>query len=276
MLDDPTTERPRPSSVGVRESDDGDHDVDERDRHPGGWGAGDGDPGHDGPADHGTQPVGVRQAAPAAGVVAPAPGGDRTWVDDLHGDDEGDDLAYPAEGGHWDDDWSASSSVPDDDLDWNREAARGNRYVMATDDAPPPPGSELRRSPRRTEGVRRGRRVKRVLRRIELWSVLKLALILFTCLYLVVLVSLALIWGLLYSTGQVDNVQKFLGQVGLDNFRFYGDQMFRACAAIGAVLVLAGSVLAVLTTALINLISELTGGIRFVVIEEDLPVDRRR
>lgn len=121
---------------------------------------------------------------------------------------------------------------------------------------------------------RRGRRVKRVVRRVELWSVLKLSLVLYTCLYLAVLATLALVWGLAYSSGQIDNLQDFLADVGLENYRFYGDQMFRACAAIGAVGVLAGTVVTVLTAALVNIISETTGGIRLVVIEEDVAPSR--
>ena len=122
----------------------------------------------------------------------------------------------------------------------------------------------------RRQAVRRGRRVKRVVRRVELWSVLKLSLVLYTCLYVAVLATIALVWGLAYSSGQIDNLQKFLADVGLENYRFYGDQMFRACAAIGAVGVLAGTVITVLTAALVNVISETTGGIRLVVIEEDV------
>lgn len=121
---------------------------------------------------------------------------------------------------------------------------------------------------------RRGRRVKRVIRRIELWSVLKLSLVLFTCLYLVVLGTLVVIWGVAYSSGQIENLQEFLADVGLENYRFYGDRMFKACAAIGAVGVLACTVLSVLTAALINIISEMTGGIRVVVIEEEGPPRR--
>lgn len=118
--------------------------------------------------------------------------------------------------------------------------------------------------------TRRGRRVQRVVRRIELWSVLKLSLVLYTCLYLAVLVTVAVLWGLAYSTGQIDNLQRFFADVGLENYRFYGDQMFRALAAIGVVGVLAGTVVTVLAAALVNIISEITGGIRLVVIEEDL------
>jgi hypothetical protein len=120
--------------------------------------------------------------------------------------------------------------------------------------------------------TRRGRRVKRVVRRIDLWSVLKLALVVYTCLYVAVLATLAALWGILYQSGNIGKLQSFLEDVGLENFTFYGNQMFRACAAIGAVGVLAGTVITVLATALVNVISEMTGGIRLIVIEED--VDR--
>lgn len=103
---------------------------------------------------------------------------------------------------------------------------------------------------------------------------LKLSLVLLTCLYLAVLGTLVVVWGVAYSSGQIGNLQEFLADVGLENYRFYGDRMFKASAAIGAVGVLAGTILAVLTTALINLISEMTGGIRVVVIEEE-PRPRR-
>ena len=67
------------------------------------------------------------------------------------------------------------------------------------------------------------------MRRIDLWSVLKLALVLYTCLYVATLAALATIWAvaLLDRHGR-HSLQSFLGDVGLDNFRFYGDQMFRA------------------------------------------------
>ncbi|MCU1455271.1 MAG: hypothetical protein JWN46_3417 [Acidimicrobiales bacterium] len=118
--------------------------------------------------------------------------------------------------------------------------------------------------------------MRRIIRRIDLWSVLKLSLVLYACVYAAVLGALAAVWGLAYSTGTVHKLQTFLSDVGLDNFRFYGDQMFKACAAVGAVLVLAGTLLTVLATALVNLISEITGGIRVIVIEEDPVAPRLR
>lgn len=117
---------------------------------------------------------------------------------------------------------------------------------------------------------RRGRRVRRVVRRIELWSVLKLALVFYACMYVVTMGALVVIWGFAYSAGLVDNFESFANDVGFENWQFYGQDMFRQAAMVGAILVVAFTVLTMLATALVNVISELTGGIRFVVIEEDV------
>lgn len=119
-------------------------------------------------------------------------------------------------------------------------------------------------------GPRRGRRVRRVVRRIDLWSVLKLSLVLYFCMYAAIMATLVALWGLAYSTGTIEKLQSFLGDVGLENFNFYGERMFKACLIIGGVGVIAATVATVLATALVNVISELTGGIRVVVIEEDV------
>jgi len=99
--------------------------------------------------------------------------------------------------------------------------------------------------------------------------VLKVALAFYTCMYVVVLAALALLWGLANSAGLVDNFEGFMDDVGFENWQFYGEDMFRRAAAIGAIAVVTTAILTVLATALVNVISELTGGIRFVVIEEE-------
>ncbi|MGI8754789.1 MAG: DUF3566 domain-containing protein [Acidimicrobiales bacterium] len=173
------------------------------------------------------------------------------------------------------------SAEPTDDRDGSQSIERPPEVTTATLVAPAPFTSTMAPDPADAEvpsrppaksrpGVRRGRRVRRIVRRIDLWSVLKLSLMVYTCVYAAVLATLAALWGLAYSTGSIDKLESFLSDVGLENFHFYGDQMFRACAAIGAVGVIAGTVITVLAIALVNLVSEMTGGIRLVVIEEDV------
>jgi hypothetical protein len=141
--------------------------------------------------------------------------------------------------------------------------------VVPTTD-PVHPGESTPRRPSRRAAPRRGRRVKRIVRRVELWSVLKLALSFFLCMYLVGLVTLVVLWGFAYSAGLVDNFESFANDVGWENWQFDGEEMFRQAAIIGGVLLVTATLLTVLATALLNVISELTGGIRVVVIEEDV------
>ncbi len=117
---------------------------------------------------------------------------------------------------------------------------------------------------------RQGRRVRRVLRRVELWSVLKISLVFNAIMLGVALLSVALLWGLANTTGVVDDLEGFLRDSGFEDFRFEGDRLFRQVAFIGAIGAMAFTVFTVLATALVNLISELTGGIRVVIIEEIL------
>jgi hypothetical protein len=110
--------------------------------------------------------------------------------------------------------------------------------------------------------------VQRIVRRIDLWSVLKLSLVLYTCIYASVLMATAGLWAFLNSAGLVSKFESFMKDVGFNNWEFHGAQMFKGVAAGGAVLVLAFALLTLVAVGLVNVVSELTGGIRVTVIEE--------
>ena len=114
---------------------------------------------------------------------------------------------------------------------------------------------------------RPGRRVTRVVRRVQLWSVFKVALFGSLICYVIFLIAVALGWSIANSTGQVHHIEKFMRDIGFDNWSFEGPKLFKAAVFLGAVGVVAGSVLVTLAAAITNLISELTGGIRFTVLE---------
>jgi hypothetical protein len=107
-----------------------------------------------------------------------------------------------------------------------------------------------------------------VVRRVELWSVLKISIVFNTVMFGIALGAVAVLWGLATTTGLVEDLEGFLRDSGFEDFRFDGDVMFRQVAFLGGVLTLAVTVFTVLAAALFNLISEVTGGVRFVVIEE--------
>ncbi|MBK9179909.1 MAG: DUF3566 domain-containing protein [Acidimicrobiales bacterium] len=128
------------------------------------------------------------------------------------------------------------------------------------------------RSSKRSVRVR-ARRVHRVVRRVDPWSVLKLSLVFFVCLDVVVIVAGVLLWSVAVSTDTIDNLESFIQELfALDRFQFDGRQIFRAAVGGSAVLVLAGTAATVVLTVLFNLISDLVGGVRVTVVEEEILV----
>ena len=125
------------------------------------------------------------------------------------------------------------------------------------------------------------RRVRRILRHIEVWSVLKISILFFTCLWAVFLIAGFIVWGVAESSGTVDKLESLITELfALDTFNFDGKQIFKGYAFGGLILAIAGSTLNVLMVLLFNLISDLTGGLRVTMIEEETvrpsPPRRRR
>jgi hypothetical protein len=178
----------------------------------------------------------------------------------------------------------------------------------------------------------RARKVRRIVRHIESWSVLKLSVLFFLSIFLIICVASAVLWNAARSAGAVDDVESFITSLGFGNcediatdpatttpttpvtvdgaeeqlsggeiadttvpaevqeetstlpdedgdcaegqrlvggFRFEDQRIFRAFALGGAVLVLAGAAPRVVLALLFNLISDLTGGVRVTVLEEE-------
>ena len=64
----------------------------------------------------------------------------------------------------------------------------------------------------------RVRRVSRVIRDIDPWSVFKVGLVFHVVLYFVVLISLVLLWNVAESTGTIENVENFMESFGWEYF----------------------------------------------------------
>jgi hypothetical protein len=124
--------------------------------------------------------------------------------------------------------------------------------------------------PRGRRGGLRARRVHRIVRRVDPWSVLKLSLIFYFCVWLMVVVSGVLIWGVAVGSGTVEGLEGFIERLlGFEEFQFNADQIFRLFAMGGLILVFLATAVTAILTVLFNLISDLIGGIRFTVIEEE-------
>ena len=120
----------------------------------------------------------------------------------------------------------------------------------------------------RPKGRLKARRVRRVVRYVSPWSVFKVSLLFSVCLWLILMVAGVILWQGAVGSGMVTNVEKFLAKLLAEqSFTIDGRELFRATAIAGVMLVFAGSAFSVLLALLFNVISDITGGIRFTVLE---------
>ena len=138
-----------------------------------------------------------------------------------------------------------------------------------------PKGPPLaRRVPRLSPGGRRTRprvrRVTRVVRHVDPWSMFKVALCFSMVLYGVCLTAGVLLWNVAYTTGTIDNMQRFFESFGWTSFRFKGGELFHNAWIAGLFVAVGLTGLIVLAATLFNLITDLVGGIRVTVLEEEV------
>ena len=126
----------------------------------------------------------------------------------------------------------------------------------------------------------RARKSRRVIRHIDPWSVLTFSVLFHMVVFAALLLSSVLVWNAAIASGMVENLESFIQELGdYETFEINADVMFRAAVIVAGMLTLASSVLVVLLTVVFNLISDLVGGIRVTVIEEEtvrIPVDKKR
>lgn len=113
-----------------------------------------------------------------------------------------------------------------------------------------------------------GRRARRMIRRIDSWSVLKVSLVFYLCLAGVALVAGTVMYNLARIGGFMARIERAMQEVGFENFRFVGSRTLMAAFLIltaGAVFMTAATVL---MSFIYNLISEVVGGIEVSTLDE--------
>lgn len=225
-----------------------------------------------------------------------------------------------------------------EELPYASEDPGRRRRPEPRDGRPDKPDTGRHASPDRRPGRVRARKVRRIVRHIEPWSVLKISVLFFTAIFLIICVASAVLWSAARGSGAIEDVESFVTSVGgfgncepvdgeggstttttvpgatttapvdqLDpqgdattvpagpvepvdpnddedcpegqvlegEFKFEDGRIFQAFALGGFVLVLAGAATAVVLAVLFNLISDLTGGLRLTVLEEEPPARPR-
>lgn len=130
----------------------------------------------------------------------------------------------------------------------------------------------MSKKPNVTANKPRVRRVARVVRDIDPWSVFKVGLAFHLVCYFVALISLVLLWNVAQSTGTLDNVENFMESFGWETFRFDGSELFGNLWILGLLGVILGTGLWVLLATIFNLITDLVGGVRVTVLEEEVRI----
>lgn len=114
------------------------------------------------------------------------------------------------------------------------------------------------------------RRVTRVVRHLDTWSVFKVALVFNLVLYVVCLTAGVLLWNVASTTGTIDNVEQFFEQFGWEHFEFHGGEIYHHAWIAGLFAIVGLTGFAVLLATVFNLITDLVGGIRVSVLEEEV------
>ncbi len=151
--------------------------------------------------------------------------------------------------------------------DESTAARRRPRRAVDYDPAPVPIPARV---PRVLARKPRVRRVTRVVRHVDPWSVFKIAIVANLVLYVVVLTAGVLLWNVAHATGTVDNVERFFESFGWETFEFNGGEIYHAAWIAGLFVVIGLTGMAVLLATLFNLITDLVGGVRFTVLEEEV------
>ncbi|CAN5736430.1 hypothetical protein BH24ACT14_BH24ACT14_01430 [soil metagenome] len=112
-------------------------------------------------------------------------------------------------------------------------------------------------------------RHRTTVRKIDPWSVLKLSLIFYLCVLLVVMLGLTVFWAVVIRLGLIEALQELLGKVGLELVRINGVNIARVIFLIGLVNVVLWSGINVFMSFLYNLISDLVGGLRVTLADDE-------
>lgn len=135
---------------------------------------------------------------------------------------------------------------------------------------PPSSVSVPTRQQRRAAQRLVARKVGRLVRHVDPWSVFKVSLLFNLCLFVVLLVAGTALWALLRTSGLLGGIEGFIEEAfALRSFAFDGAQVFQLATFGGLALVLVGTLVCCLAAVVFNLISDLVGGIRVTVVEEE-------
>jgi Transmembrane domain of unknown function (DUF3566) len=115
-----------------------------------------------------------------------------------------------------------------------------------------------------------GRRYRQTIHRVDLWSVLKIAVCFYICAMAVTMVALVALWAIADAAGVIHSVEKFFGDLlQTKDFTFLDGEILRGALLVSAVLVVLEIVITVIAAAFYNVFAELFGGVEITISEDE-------
>jgi hypothetical protein len=140
----------------------------------------------------------------------------------------------------------------------------------SADEVVPPPASGRSVRQRLRARQLRARKVRRTIRHIDPWSVLKFSVFFFALAWMIVIMAGVVLWSIAVNSGLVTDVEDLVTELfDLTSFSIDPNLMFRVSVMVGGAMALGGALFMGVLAVLFNLLSDLLGGIRVSVIEEE-------
>ena len=139
---------------------------------------------------------------------------------------------------------------------------RPNGPTPRTQPAHPTPAPR----PTPTPALEPERRYRQTIHRVDLWSVLKIAVCFYICGMAVTMVALVSLWLIADAAGVIHSVEKFFGDLlQTKDFTFLDGEILRGALLVSAVLVVLQIVITVIAAAFYNVFAELFGGVEITI-----------
>ncbi len=119
------------------------------------------------------------------------------------------------------------------------------------------------------------RRVRRIIRKFDPWTVLKVSLVLYTVMGLALVLGLVILWSVVNAVEIPQKIETFFTELALfdsTNIIPDSDQLLRSSVFLAIAWTVFMTGMTTLTAVMYNLVSDIVGGIEVVVLEETLNV----
>lgn len=123
-----------------------------------------------------------------------------------------------------------------------------------------------RRQRKQEAQARQHNTTRQVIKKFDLWSVLKVSLCFNLCGMLTTFVAFVVLWFLADAIGAIGKVEDFIGQlISTNDFRLVTGQLLFGFLLIGLVLVALVTIITTIAAAFYNLFSEVVGGVEIII-----------